>query len=47
MDAAATDYIRLQTLGDELAAATVALDQTMERWVYLNELLEQIEQQRS
>lgn len=47
MDAAATDYIRLQTLGEELAAASDALDQAMERWVYLNELLEQIEQQRS
>ena len=47
MDAAATDYIRLQALGDELAAATATLDQTMERWVYLNELLEQIEQQGS
>ena len=47
MDEAATDYIRLQALGVELAAATDALDQAMERWVYLNELLEQIEQQRS
>ncbi|NCA98546.1 MAG: ABC transporter ATP-binding protein, partial [Clostridia bacterium] len=47
MEAAATDYIQLQALGDELAAATDALDQAMERWVYLNELLEQIEQQRS
>jgi len=47
MEAAATDYIQLQALGDELAAATAALDQAMERWVYLNELLEQIEQQRS
>ncbi len=47
MDDSATDYVRLQVLGEELAAASAALDHAMERWVYLNELLEQIEQQKN
>jgi len=47
MDEAATDYLRLQDLGDQLTQATMAYEQAVERWVYLHELLEQIEQQKS
>ena len=41
---AASDYIRLQALSAELESVTAEYDQAMERWLYLNELVEQIGQ---
>lgn len=41
-----TDYVELQRLGEEKQALEQALEQKMERWVYLNDLAEQIEAQK-
>lgn len=43
---AASDYARLEELLQRKAAVDAALAEKMERWVTLNELAEQIEQQR-
>ena len=47
MELAASDYVRLQALTEELNAATTAYEQAVERWYYLNELVEQIAQQKT
>ncbi|MGN1083416.1 MAG: ABC-F family ATP-binding cassette domain-containing protein [Lachnospiraceae bacterium] len=45
MAEAATDYGRLRELSAKKEEAEVRLEEKMERWVYLNELAEQIEKQ--
>lgn len=40
-----TDYVKLQELMDEKSAAEKHLEEKMERWVYLNDLAEQIANQ--
>ena len=42
---AGSDYGRLQELSAEREQLTAALDEKMERWVYLNDLAEKIEAQ--
>ena len=42
----ATDYVKLQELMDEKHNAENALEEKMGRWVYLNDLAEQIEMQK-
>ncbi len=44
--ASATNYGKLQELSAAKEAAEVALEEKMDRWVYLNELAEQIESQK-
>lgn len=44
--ASATNYGKLQELSAAKEEAQTALEEKMERWVYLNELAEQIEKQR-
>lgn len=41
----ASDYVALQRLQEEQAALEAALEEKMERWVYLSDLAEQIERQ--
>ena len=41
-----SDYKKLQELTDERSALNRELDEKTDRWVYLNELAEKIEQQR-
>ena len=41
----ASDYLALQALQDRQAELERALEEKMERWVYLNDLAEQIERQ--
>jgi len=41
----ATNYGKLQELAKEKEEAEAALEEKMDRWVYLNELAEQIEKQ--
>lgn len=43
----ATNSVRLKELMEEQELAQAALDEKMERWVYLNELAEQIEAQKN
>ena len=45
MGTAATNYGKLQELTKAKEEAEAALEEKMERWVYLNELAEQIEKQ--
>ena len=40
-----TDYIKLQEISEEYQRLEEQLDEKMERWIYLNDLAEQIEQQ--
>lgn len=42
----ATDYVKLQELMDEKHNAENALEEKMGRWIYLNDLAEQIEMQK-
>lgn len=42
----ATDYVKLQELMEEKQKAEHQLEEKMERWVYLNDLAEQIENQK-
>ncbi len=44
IELAASDYIRLMALTEELNAATAAYEQAVERWFYLKDLAEQIGQ---
>lgn len=44
---ASSDYVRLQELMAQKAQLEAALDEKTERWIYLNELAEQIEAQKS
>ena len=44
--ASATNYGKLQELTAAKEAAEAALEEKMDRWVYLNELAEQIESQK-
>lgn len=46
MELAASDAMELSRLMGELTEAEAELDHLMERWTYLNELAEQIEQQK-
>ena len=41
-----TDYVRLQELTDEKEEVKKQLDEKYERWTYLNELAEKIEEQK-
>lgn len=43
----ATDYVRLQELMDEKRNTEAQLEEKMSRWVYLNDLAEQIENQKN
>ncbi|MDD2533304.1 MAG: ABC-F family ATP-binding cassette domain-containing protein [Eubacteriales bacterium] len=45
MELVASDYVQLQKLTEELNVATAVYEQSVERWFYLKELVEQIEQQ--
>ena len=45
-EACGSDYLRLQALTDEQERLTAELDEKTERWVYLNELKEQMDAQR-
>lgn len=47
MEAAASDYVRLQELEQQKLEAQARLEQAMERWVYLNELAERIAAQEA
>ncbi len=38
----ATDYVALQSLQERQAELEAALEEKMERWIYLNDLAEQI-----
>ena len=40
------DFVKLNELTKEKEAAEAALEEKMERWVYLNDLAEQIEAQK-
>ena len=42
-----SDYVKLQELSDLKTELEAQLDEKMERWVYLNELAERIEKERS
>jgi len=44
-EGSASDYVALQRLQEEQAALEAALEEKMERWVYLSDLAEQIERQ--
>ena len=46
MAEAAEDYVRLQELSEERRRLSGLLDEKMERWVYLNDLAEQIAAQK-
>ncbi len=41
----ASDFVKLQELGEEQARLEAALEEKTERWVYLNDLKEQIDAQ--
>ena len=43
--AQATDYVALQALQEKQAELEAALEQKMDRWVYLNDLAERIANQ--
>ncbi|WP_298528517.1 ABC-F family ATP-binding cassette domain-containing protein [uncultured Ruminococcus sp.] len=43
----ASDYVKLQELSDLKTSLEAQLEEKMERWVYLNELAEKIERERS
>jgi ATP-binding cassette subfamily F protein uup len=47
LDKAASDYVRLQELTAQMEKITADYDEAMGRWLYLTELVEQIEQQKS
>lgn len=47
LEQSATDYILLQELTAQMEALTAEYEAAMSRWLYLNELAEQIEQQLS
>ncbi len=47
LDAAASDYVRLMALTEKLNKLKAQLDEKTERWVYLNDLVEQIEAAKS
>ena len=46
LDQSATDYIKLQELMLQLEKVTAEHDEAMSRWLYLNELVEKIQQQK-
>lgn len=46
MEIHATDYVKLQDLIDEKKLAEEQLEEKMNRWIYLNDLAEQIENQK-
>ena len=46
MSQTADDYVRLQELSQEQEKLETELEQKMDRWVYLNDLAEQIENQK-
>ena len=46
MSQTADDYVRLQELSQEQEKLETDLEQKMDRWVYLNDLAEQIENQK-
>ena len=47
MEKAASDFVKLKELMDRKAQAESELDAKMERWMYLNDLAERIEAQKS
>ena len=46
MDAACSDYVRLQELMAQQQELELALEEKMERWMYLNDLAEKIAAQK-
>ena len=46
MEQHATDYVKLQELMEEKHRTEVQLEEKMERWIYLNDLAEQIVNQK-
>ena len=46
IEKASTDFIRLNQLMEEKDAAETALEEKMERWMYLEELAKKIEEQK-
>ena len=47
IEKSATDYEKLKDLMEEKERLTKELDHKMERWVYLNDLAEQIEAEKN
>lgn len=47
LEAHATDYVKLQELMDEKQRTEEQLEEKMNRWIYLNDLAEQIEKQNN
>ena len=47
MQECASDYVKLQELTEEKETLEKELSQKEERWIYLNELAERIEAQRT
>ena len=43
----ATDYVRLQELAEKQQKLETELEEKMDRWVYLNDLAERIEKEKS
>ncbi|MCQ2437667.1 MAG: ABC transporter C-terminal domain-containing protein [Clostridia bacterium] len=41
----ASDYVKLQSLSEELESLKTQLDEKTERWVYLNDLADRIAEQ--
>ena len=45
MEQAASEYVKLRELSDKKTELEKELEEKMDRWVYLNDLAEQIENQ--
>ena len=46
MSLISTDYVKLQELSEKKEELENTLEETMDRWVYLNELAEKIEERK-
>ena len=46
LDGAVSDYLRLQELTTQMESLTQTYDEAMDRWLYLTDLVERIEQQK-
>lgn len=46
LDGAVSDYVRLQELTTQMESLTQIYDEAMDRWLYLTDLVERIEQQK-
>ena len=47
MEANATNSVKLREIMEQMEKAQADLDEKMDRWVYLNDLAERIEAQKS